>query len=164
MTDKQNQSFIRQTKSESPGYNLQHLSHLTIGETDYFDPDQISWINERLGITNLVGAFSAAEDNCFIINTAGEIDSPSNVKHPVDPRVGPAKLKDRLDFIADEIHRVMETTDSKIVVHCYMGMERSVLSVVWYLTKYHHKSMDEAYFEVGQIRPIAIDHSSWVNE
>ncbi len=67
-----------------------------------------------------------------------------------------------MDSIADEIERVLTTTNNKIVVHCYMGMERSVLSVVWYLTKYKGKSIDEAYFEVASILPIAIDHSSWV--
>ena len=84
------------------------------------------------------------------------------MKEPVDPRIGPAKLRERLDKIAGEIQTELDTTNNKVVVHCYMGMERSVLSVVWYLSKYKSKSIDEAYWEVGQIRPIAIDHSDWV--
>lgn len=156
--------FIQQRYGENPRDRLDYINHLSINPDEDFDPDEISWITNRIAITNLVGAFKAAEEGYYIINTAGEIDSPRQVKKVVDPRVGPKKLREVLDSIADEIERVLTTTNNKIVVHCYMGMERSVLSVVWYLTRYKGKSIDEAYFEVGSIRPIAIDHSSWVTD
>ena len=71
-------------------------------------------------------------------------------------------LRTTLDRIADEIHNVLDATKKKVVVHCYMGMERSVLSVVWYLHRYEGKTIDEAYRLIGNVRPIAIDRRSWI--
>ena len=156
--------FIRQFYGESPGERLDYVKGGFIGSPGKFDPDEISWINNRIGVTNLVGAFVAADKGHFLINTAEEIDSPCDLKEPVDPRVGPAALRETLDRIAKQIHNALETTNKKVVVHCYMGMERSVLSVVWYLNRYMEKSIDEGYRIVSNIRPIAIDHRSWITD
>jgi protein-tyrosine phosphatase len=43
-----------------------------------------------------------------------------------------------------------------------MGMERSVLAVVWYLYNYQDMTIDEAYDVVGWKRPIAADRREWV--
>ena len=56
----------------------------------------------------------------------------------------------------------MTETDKKVVVHCAMGIERSVLSVVWYLHKYHSMTINEAYDTVGNARPIAADRQCWI--
>ena len=96
-----------------------------------------------------------------VINVAEETDSPCDIKEPQDPRIGPVVLRETLNLVADEIHNVIETTKRRVVVHCYMGMERSVLSVVWYLNRYKAKMIEEAYRIVGNVRPIAIDHRSW---
>ncbi len=154
--------FIEQYYGESPGERLDYIKAGFMGSPGRFDPDEISWINDRIGITDLVGAFVAANEGHFIINTAAEIDSPCDLKEPVDPRVGPVALRETLDRIAEQIHRTLETTNKKVVVHCYMGMERSVLSTVWYLNKYQGKTIDEAYRIVASVRPIAIDHRSWI--
>ena len=154
--------LIERRYGEGPGERFDYIKHLSIGSTDGFNPDEISWVNDRIGVTDLVGAFVAAAEGHFVINVAGETDSPCDIKEPVDPRVGPQALRETLDRIADEMHNVIETTDKKVVVHCYMGMERSVLSVVWYLHRYEGKTIDAAYQIVANVRPIAIDHRSWI--
>ena len=154
--------LIEQRYGESPRERLDYIKQFSMASTDEFDPDEISWINDRLGVTDLVGAFVAADQGHFVINVAGETESPCDFREPVDPRVGPEALRETLNFITDEIHNVIKTTDKKVVVHCYMGMERSVLSVVWYLKRYHGKTIDEAYQIVANVRPIAIDHRSWI--
>ena len=154
--------LIEQYYGESPRERLDYIKGGFIGLPNEFDIDEISWINDRIGITDLVGAFFAADEGHFVINTAEEIDSPSDAKETVDPRVGPAVLRTTLDRIADEIHNVLDATKKKVVVHCYMGMERSVLSVVWYLHRYEGKTIDEAYRLIGNVRPIAIDRRSWI--
>ena len=156
--------FIRQVYGESPSERLDYLEGGFMESPEEFDPDEISWICNRIGVTNLVGAFIAADRGHFIINTAEEINSPCDLKMPVDPRVGPAALRKTLDQIAEQIDNTLETTNKKVVVHCYMGMERSVLSVAWYLNRYRGKSIDEAYRIVANVRPIAIDHRSWITD
>jgi hypothetical protein len=154
--------LIQRRYGESPRERLDYIKHFSMASTDGFNPDEISWINDRIGVTDLVGAFVATAEGNFVINVAGETDSPCAFKEPVDPRVGPEALRETLDRIADEMHNVIETTDKKVVVHCYMGMERSVLSVVWYLHRYEGKTIDAAYQIVANVRPIAIDHRSWI--
>ena len=154
--------LIEQHYGESPRERLDYTKGGFIGLPDEFDIDEISWVSGRLGVTNLVGAFVAAAEGHFVINVAEETDSPCDIKEPVDPRVGPVALRETLNLVADEIQKVIETTKKRVVVHCYMGMERSVLSVVWYLNRYEGKTIEEAYRIVGNVRPIAIDHRSWV--
>ena len=43
-----------------------------------------------------------------------------------------------------------------------MGMERSALCVMWYLHKYRGKTVDQAYEEIQDIRPIVLDRRSWI--
>ena len=154
--------LIQRRYSETPRERLDYINHFSMASTDGFNPDEISWVNDRIGVTDLVGAFVAAAEGNFVINVAGETDSPCDIKEPEDPRIGPEALRETLDRIADEMHNVIETTDKKVVVHCYMGMERSVLSVVWYLHRYEGKTIDAAYQIVANVRPIAIDHRSWI--
>ena len=51
----------------------------------------------------------------------------------------------------------------EVVVHCAMGMERSVLSVVWYLHVDAGMTVDEAYDMVFEARPIACDRRHWID-
>ena len=97
-----------------------------------------------------------------MINTAGEIESPSNLKQVVEPGDGPEEVRKTLDVIAEVIHGLLENSDQKVVVHCFMGMERSMLSVVWYLHTFCDLSIDQAYNVLGNARPVAIDHRNWV--
>ena len=62
------------------------------------------------------------------------------------------------------MHKALtDNDDTKVVVHCAMGMERSPLTVVWYLHKYHDKTIDEAYKMVQDARPAAVDRRDWID-
>ena len=50
-----------------------------------------------------------------------------------------------------------------VVVHCAMGMERSVLAVVWYLHVEAGMTLDDAYDTVSEARPIAVDRRHWID-
>ena len=155
-------SLVRRLFQESPRDRLPFIKQWSSFDVpDDFDPDEISWVTDRLGITDLTGSFEAANEGHYVINTAGEIESPSNLKQVVEPGDGPEEVRKALDVIAEVIHGLLENSDRKVVVHCFMGMERSVLSVVWYLHTYCDLSIDEAYNVVGNVRPIAIDHRNW---
>jgi len=50
----------------------------------------------------------------------------------------------KLDKVAALIHKTLRAGKT-IMVHCEAGMERSPLAVMWYLYRYRHMSLEEAY-------------------
>lgn len=130
--------------------------------SESFDPDEISWVTGRIGITDQVGAFRAHAEGHFVINTAREVSSPADEKIVVDPWSAPQDVENTLENLADLIEERLESTDQKIVVHCFLGLERSVLTVVWYLHIKLGLSVDEAYDLVRIVRPVVLDRRKWV--
>jgi protein-tyrosine phosphatase len=162
-SENKHNKLIREQRGYTPKDLLPSLKkYCSFPVPDNFDPDEISWVLPRLGVTNLTGAYAAKDNGNFLINTAEEIHSPADLKQIVDHYDGPESVKKNLDIIATVIDQVLSQTDQNVVVHCYMGMERSVLSIVWYLHTFQGFTIDEAYQKVGEVRPIAIDHRSWV--
>lgn len=141
--------------------------HNLSGMSDYnppvgFDPDVISWVNRDVAVTDWEGGIQAMEDGHFVVCVAEELAHLGNVCIPIDPFDGPEHTIDTLDRIADLIHWMVSRTDKSVVVHCAMGMERSVLAVAWYLKTYQGMTLDGAYDAIGHIRPIIADRKSWV--
>ena len=129
-----------------------------------FDLDTLSWVTPRLAVTDMYGALSVCgEPGIYVINTADEITTPCNFKLPVAPHEGPEAVRETLDVLADVIHEQMEATDNDVVVHCFAGMERSVLTCVWYLHKYQDMSIDDAYQAISDERPVILDRRHWAD-
>jgi len=127
-----------------------------------FDIDDIHWVTDRVGITDFEGCEEAVLNDYFTINVAGELDSSAQMQADINP--GSGKVKKDLTKLAVLINKVLtDNDDTKVVVHCAMGMERSPLTVVWYLHKYHDKTIDEAYDMVQRARPVAVDRREWVD-
>lgn len=128
-----------------------------------FDLDTISWVTPRLAVTDMNGAQTVfGEEEFFVINTAREIDVPCNYKLAIAPfRDSKEEVRSALNTLAELIHEQIETTPNKVVVHCFAGMERSVLTVVWYLHRYRKLSIDDAYQTVTKVRPVALDRREW---
>jgi Dual specificity phosphatase, catalytic domain len=64
------------------------------------------------------------------------------------------------------IMEVIEThfqTDNPLLIHCKGGVERSPLSVASWLVKYHNWTLDRAYFNLKQLRPVVEDRREWLN-
>jgi hypothetical protein len=132
---------------------------------DDFDPDVLSWVLDSVAITDKEGGLEAKALGHYVINVAEEIRSNADAKIPVvPPEYGTDVLDTResVDRVADIINTVVEDEQRKVVVHCYMGMERSVLCVVWYMHKYLGMSIDQAYGHISAIRPLAADRRDWV--
>ena len=125
-----------------------------------YNPAIISWVTDSIGITAWDGVQDALEQGFFVINVADEIDNQADAKIPVDPGSGTVLMC--LDDIQELIEDTLEEKKRKVVVHCAMGMERSVLSVVWYLHQNANMSLDDAYDLVRKFRPIALDHQNWI--
>ena len=150
-------------KGISSANRIPQLRHMAdFNPPEDFNPDEISWVSPRVGVTDWEGGVQAYGDGDFVICVAEELRDLGHVYIPVDPYRGRAHTIDTLDRISKLIRWILENSDKNVVVHCAMGMERSVLAVVWYLHKYQGMSMDEAYDTVGIARPIAADRRDWI--
>ncbi len=69
--------------------------------------------------------------------------------------------KGKLNSIAAVIDAHLKN-NNKLLVHCAAGLERSPLAVVYYLHKYHNKTIEEAYNIVKEKRPQIIDRRIWL--
>jgi len=147
---------------------LKGLAHMVgFPIPDSFDPHEISWVLPNLGVTGAEGAEKAIDKGHFVINVAGELVNEATVKMPIEPsnQVWGIKRSNTvlptLESIVNMMDMVM-ATDQKVVVHCSMGMERSVLATVWYLVRNKGMSLDNAYSFVRSVRPIATDRREWL--
>ena len=118
-------------------------------------PATISWITDNIAVTSKLGAEEALRQGHFVINTAKEINNSAQVKIPIE-HYGPNNLR-QFKAIENVMAGVLKNTDQKVVVHCAMGMERSVTAVVWYLANTTNMSLPEALKLVQDKRPIACD-------
>ena len=125
-----------------------------------FDPACISWVTDRIGITAIDGVDDALDEGFFVINVADEIWNDANEKVSIEPYSG--TVLQALDEVDELVRQVLTTSDRNVVIHCAMGMERSVLAVVWYLHRTGGLSLDEAYDAVRRARPIAQDRRAWI--
>jgi protein-tyrosine phosphatase len=66
-----------------------------------------------------------------------------------------------MDQAADWIHHHLEQGD-KVLVHCAFGIERSPLTVVWYLMRYWDMNLTAAYDLVLAKRPEAQYRGAWL--
>ena len=130
------------------------------GKVERFDPRTISWVTDRIAVTSREGVAQALEDGHFVINTAEEIVNKAHVKIPV--KVGSGQVMHQLNSILNVMDKVMTTTDQKIVVHCAMGMERSVLSIVWFMANTWGMTLEQAFNQVKAHRPIALNRLNWI--
>lgn len=126
-----------------------------------FEPSEISWITSTVGITNWEGGLEAKNQGHFVINVAGEVDGNADLTIPVDPHYGPGRTRKVVESVVKVIDYALKN-EQKVVVHCAMGMERSVLSVAWYMHQYLGLSLDDAYEQIKSIRPIAADRRNWI--
>ena len=141
------------------------LSQILERPVDNFDPDELSWVTDRIGITDWEGAKEAQLTGCYVVNVAQEL--MGNPYDDIDiPFEGdPAELTTQMNKFADLVDLKLNTEDdTKVVVHCAMGMERAPLAVVGYLVKYQSMTIDESYELIISKRPIVCDRRYWMEE
>lgn len=125
-----------------------------------FNPDEISWVTPRLGITDWEGACEAIALNHYVITVAPEINIGSDIVMGLTPYE--PNFKPTLDKISDKITEVLDNTDRKVVLHCAMGMERAPLAVVWHLHKTKELPIKEIYLNISIVRPIVCNRERWL--
>jgi len=66
-----------------------------------------------------------------------------------------------MDEAAEWIHNHLRN-DTKVLVHCAVGMERSPLTIAWYLNRFCNMSYKEAYELMIEKRPIVEGRTYWL--
>ena len=134
---------------------------------DGFDPEELSFVHPSIAITCWEGAAQVVgQPGYYVINVAEELNTPCDVKIPVNPRDGVSATRSQLDRIAGVIAQQIEgPDDTKVIVHCAMGIERSALAVAWFLRSWlGYGSLTAAYDAISAVRPIVADRSGWAGE
>ena len=146
---------------------------------------EISWILPEgvvhsaypaVGITSVDGVGQALREGYVVINVAEEIESDAHAHIALQPYTAEENYKTygyeeefyerqltQVDMIANLINSTL-TNGRSVVVHCHMGMERSVLAVAWYLHTYGKLTLSEAFDKIRVSRPIAQDRREWIGE
>jgi protein-tyrosine phosphatase len=68
---------------------------------------------------------------------------------------------EKMDEAADMIDKIL-ANHQDILVHCAYGVERSPLTIVWYLMRYHSMNLKEAYDLVMSKRVQAQYRGAWL--
>ena len=126
-----------------------------------FNPDEISWVRPRIGITDWEGACEAIALDHYVITVAPEINIGSDIVIGLSPNTN--KFMRTLDEVSHKINEVVVNTDKDVVLHCAMGMERAPLAAVWYLYNNEGLSIDDAYKDVIKARPIVCRREMWLS-
>jgi len=125
-----------------------------------FNPDDISWVRPRIGITDWEGACEAIALNHYVITVAPEISIGSDIVIGLEPNNH--KFMHSLNEVSEKIDEVLVNTDRDVVLHCAMGMERAPIAVVWYLHTNEDMSVEDAYQDVIRSRPIVCHREMWL--
>jgi len=145
---------------------IKRLGSLKPEEAKAFDANEVSWVHPLLAVTSRQGASTVYQKNdlnktLYVINVADELNTPADYKIPVNIDLDTRTTKLALDTLAEIIHNHI-SRGKQVVVHCALGVERSALTVVHFLTQYlYYPTLDEAYEHVSSIRPIVADRRSW---
>lgn len=76
----------------------------------------------------------------------------------------PIAIPANMDLIADIIEDFIFVHKRHVLVHCAYGVERSPLTVAWYLMKRWNMSLIEAYIKIFSMRPQASFRGQWIPE
>ena len=126
-----------------------------------FNPDEISWVRPCIGITDWEGACEAIALRHYVITVAPEISIGSDIVIGLEPY--DRSFMSALGKVSDTIDEIVNNTGKSVVVHCAMGMERSVLAVVWFMASKWRMQLHQALKHVQTKRPIALNRLDWIS-
>ena len=161
MTDSHAQLLeLRDRFMGDPRYANDEKYARLIESAQYFEPSELSEIVNGLFITSRDGVDAARVAGHFIINVTqkGELDTYYDAQIAIypDERTNIIRLKTLAMLI-----RELRAANRPVTVHCSMGIERSALTVAYYLLTEMDMSLDQAYATIVEHRPIAFDRRDW---
>jgi len=88
-------------------------------------------------------------------------DMPTGTHIPVYDESGDRPNIGNLDRLAREVRSVHES-GRPVLIFCGHGVRRSPLGAAWYLHRYEHLSLDEAYERIRSVRPQVEHAREWI--
>ncbi|KAJ6249650.1 dual-specificity protein phosphatase sdp1-related [Anaeramoeba flamelloides] len=107
-----------------------------------------------------------------IINLAIEVEEEKSLDLDLYSKLGIEHLSipfdDQVNIdiikIVDQVADLINGNDSKILVHCRLGISRSSAVIIYYLMKYHNLSYQQAYEWVKYCRSLIDPNTGFVNQ
>lgn len=120
------------------------------------------YLSDAIAAQTFDGEKICVHENADIV--CGKYHMPIMLKSP------PTK-EDRFDAKAS-VHKLCDIAvvidnllrdGKRVLIHCQGGVERSPLTVAWYLSHYGHQpSITAAYLYLKQLRPVISDRTFWL--
>jgi protein-tyrosine phosphatase len=88
-------------------------------------------------------------------------DMPPATHIPIYDEKKDAPIVGNLDRLASEVNSVHRSGEP-VLLFCGHGVRRSPLGAAWYLHRYEHLSLDEAYARIRAVRPKVEVASEWI--
>jgi atypical dual specificity phosphatase len=103
----------------------------------------------------------------YIVNMASEVEAVrlhALSNFDLDDSDESSDITPFLDDATAVIHANVSRPDATVLVHCLIGVNRSVSTVVAYLAAYHGMTVDEALRAVKARRAVANPHHEYVDQ
>jgi protein-tyrosine phosphatase len=88
-------------------------------------------------------------------------DMPPGTHIPVYDETRDRPKLENLERLAREVHSV-HASGKPVLIFCGHGVRRSPLGAAWYLHRYEHLSLDEAYDRIRSVRPQVERPREWI--
>jgi hypothetical protein len=88
-------------------------------------------------------------------------DMPAGSHIPVYDEATDRPKLENLDRLAREVHSA-RASGTPVLIFCGHGVRRSPLGAAWYLHRYEHLTIDEAYDRIRTIRPQVEHAREWI--
>lgn len=129
-----------------------------------FDADPVG-ANERLWVGNMEACEKFEGARICVTETPCRYVDSGCIQIPILTRRGlSAADHEALDRVAAKVDELLRTTNGNILIHCWVGMERSPLAATWTLSKLEQKTMTEAFAQVKATRKIAENRFRWLEQ
>lgn len=127
-------------------------------------------IVRKLYISNMLEAAGVGDSMAVLcVMWKGESGIPVAAHHiatttydgatSADVHAIPEKMDEAADWIEEKLR-----AGERVLVHCAYGVERSPLTVVWYLMRYQNMNLTDAYNLVLERRPEAGYRGHWLDQ
>jgi len=93
-----------------------------------------------------------------------KFDRRIDVRGLVDPDDPGGVYVPMLDALAHVIHCALERYET-VLVHCWAGIERSGLTIAWYMVKYRgYETIEDAYTWIQDRRQCVMRRTEWLHD
>lgn len=120
------------------------------------------WVSSWLGAKNFEGKRVCVHHDTSLVH---DYHMPILLTRPDedDRNKGAIANLKQLNLLGNIIDSCLDT-EEPLMIHCKGGVERSPLTLVYFLVKFRSYSVDQAYEFIKKVRPVVEDRRTWLPE